>query len=48
MYEWGQGLELPGTAEAARTNLAVPMSPVLDRAQANEVVAALSAVPAAR
>ena len=48
MHEWGQGLELPGTAEAARTNLAVPMSPVLDRAQADEVVAALSAVPAAR
>ena len=48
MHEWGQGLDLPGTAEAARTNLAVPMSPVLDRAQADEVVAALAAVPAAR
>ncbi|MDA0168693.1 DegT/DnrJ/EryC1/StrS family aminotransferase [Solirubrobacter taibaiensis] len=48
MHEWGEGLDLPGTAEAARTNLAVPMSPVLDRAQADEVVAALSAVPAAR
>ena len=31
---------LPGTEEASRTNLAIPMSPVLDRAQADEVVAA--------
>ena len=40
MREWGQGLDLPGTAEAARTNLAVPMSPVLTRA-GDEVVAAV-------
>jgi dTDP-4-amino-4,6-dideoxygalactose transaminase len=39
MREWGTGLTLPGTAEAARTNLAVPMSPVLSAAQAEEVVA---------
>jgi dTDP-4-amino-4,6-dideoxygalactose transaminase len=45
MREWGEGLDLPGTAEASRTNLALPMSPVLDRAQADQVVAALSAVP---
>jgi dTDP-3-amino-3,4,6-trideoxy-alpha-D-glucose transaminase len=34
--------DLPGTAEAARTNLAIPMSPVLSEAQAREVVAALN------
>jgi dTDP-3-amino-3,4,6-trideoxy-alpha-D-glucose transaminase len=32
---------LPGTDEAARTHLAIPMSPVLERAQADEVVAAV-------
>jgi len=41
----GAGLELPGTAEASRTNLAVPMSPVLGPDEAAEVVAALR-VPA--
>ncbi|HTR89175.1 MAG TPA: DegT/DnrJ/EryC1/StrS family aminotransferase [Solirubrobacteraceae bacterium] len=40
MRAWGAGLELPGTEEAARTHLAIPMSPVLTRAQAEEVVAA--------
>jgi dTDP-4-amino-4,6-dideoxygalactose transaminase len=40
MREWGADVELPGTEEAARTHLAVPMSPVLTRAQAEEVVAA--------
>ena len=34
---------LPGTDEAARTHLAIPMSPVLERAQADEVVAAVRA-----
>jgi dTDP-3-amino-3,4,6-trideoxy-alpha-D-glucose transaminase len=34
-------LDLPGTEEAARTHLAIPMSAVLDRAQADAVVAAL-------
>ncbi len=43
MAEWGTGVELPGTEEAARTNLAVPMSPVLTREQAEEVVAAVRA-----
>ena len=33
-------VELPGTDEAARTHLAIPMSPVLSQAQAAEVVAA--------
>jgi dTDP-3-amino-3,4,6-trideoxy-alpha-D-glucose transaminase len=40
MREWGAGLELPGTEEAARTHLAIPVSPVLSREQADEVVAA--------
>jgi dTDP-4-amino-4,6-dideoxygalactose transaminase len=40
MREWGAGLELPGTEYAARTHLALPMSPVLSAAQAAEVVAA--------
>jgi dTDP-4-amino-4,6-dideoxygalactose transaminase len=39
----GRAGELPGTAEAARTHLAVPMSAALDRAQADEVVAAVRA-----
>ena len=34
------GVELPATEEVARTHLAIPMSPVLTRAQADEVVAA--------
>jgi dTDP-4-amino-4,6-dideoxygalactose transaminase len=34
-------LDLPGTDEAARTHLAIPMSAILDRAQADAVVAAL-------
>jgi dTDP-3-amino-3,4,6-trideoxy-alpha-D-glucose transaminase len=42
MREWGAGMELPGTEEAAGTNLAVPMSPVLSRAQAEQVVGALA------
>jgi dTDP-4-amino-4,6-dideoxygalactose transaminase len=37
-------VELPGTEEASRTNLALPMSPVLTRAQADEVVAAVGAL----
>jgi dTDP-4-amino-4,6-dideoxygalactose transaminase len=40
MRAWGDGVELPGTEQAARTHLAIPMSPVLSRAQADEVVAA--------
>ncbi|HEX4188363.1 MAG TPA: DegT/DnrJ/EryC1/StrS family aminotransferase [Solirubrobacteraceae bacterium] len=40
MREWGGGLELPGTEHAARTHLAVPMSPVLSAGQAEEVVVA--------
>ena len=40
MRQWS-GVELPGTDEAARTHLALPMSPVLTREQAEEVVAAV-------
>lgn len=46
MRAWGAGVELPGTEEAARTHLAIPMSPVLSRAQVDEVVAAVRTVPA--
>jgi dTDP-4-amino-4,6-dideoxygalactose transaminase len=43
MREWGAGADLPGTDHAARTHLAIPMSPVLSRAQADEVVASARA-----
>jgi dTDP-4-amino-4,6-dideoxygalactose transaminase len=43
MREWGAGVELPATEQAARTHLAIPMSAVLTRAQAEEVVAAVRA-----
>jgi dTDP-3-amino-3,4,6-trideoxy-alpha-D-glucose transaminase len=42
MAAWGAGLELPGTEQAAARHLAIPMSPVLSRAQADEVVAAVA------
>jgi len=40
----GDGLDLPGTDELARTHLAVPMSPVLSAGQVAEVTAAAHAV----
>jgi len=40
MRPWANGAVLPGTDEAARTHLAIPMSPVLSAEQAAEVVAA--------
>ncbi|HEV3046923.1 MAG TPA: DegT/DnrJ/EryC1/StrS family aminotransferase [Solirubrobacteraceae bacterium] len=43
MARWGQGVELAGTERAARTHLAIPMSPTLTREQAQEVVAAARA-----
>jgi dTDP-4-amino-4,6-dideoxygalactose transaminase len=43
MRDYAPDRELPGTAEAARTHLAIPMSPVLSREQAEAVVAAVSA-----
>ena len=52
MRQWGAGVELPATDRAAARHLALPMSPVLTRAQAEEVVAAVAAIapaaPAAR
>jgi dTDP-4-amino-4,6-dideoxygalactose transaminase len=41
MREYAPNGELAGTAEAARTHLAIPMSPVLSAEQAGEVVAAI-------
>jgi dTDP-4-amino-4,6-dideoxygalactose transaminase len=42
MREWDRtGIELPGTEQAARTHLAIPISPVLTRAQVDEVVVAV-------
>ena len=40
MAEYAGGVDLPATDEVARTHLAIPMSPVLDGAQAEAVVAA--------
>jgi dTDP-3-amino-3,4,6-trideoxy-alpha-D-glucose transaminase len=40
MREWGAGVELAATEQAASRHLAIPMSPVLTRAQADQVVAA--------
>ena len=41
MREYAPANGLPGTAEAARRHLAIPMSAVLSREQADEVVAAV-------
>ncbi|HTC60244.1 MAG TPA: DegT/DnrJ/EryC1/StrS family aminotransferase [Solirubrobacteraceae bacterium] len=43
MQAWGEGLKLPGTDEAARTHLAIPVSPVLSGEQVEQVVAAVGA-----
>jgi hypothetical protein len=42
MRQWGAGVELPFTEEAARAHLAIPMSPVLSREQAGEVAGAVA------
>ncbi len=42
MAPYAHGAALPATEELARTNLALPMSPVLDREQAGQVVAAIA------
>jgi dTDP-3-amino-3,4,6-trideoxy-alpha-D-glucose transaminase len=39
MRDYAPAVDLPGTAEAARTHLAIPMSPVLSPEQAAEVTA---------
>ncbi len=44
MRAWGAGAKLPGTEEAARTHLAIPISPVLSREQVAEVVSAVRLV----
>jgi len=41
MAQGGHGAELPATEELARTNVALPMSPVLSSGQAREVVDAV-------
>ncbi|HTZ85237.1 MAG TPA: DegT/DnrJ/EryC1/StrS family aminotransferase [Solirubrobacteraceae bacterium] len=41
MREWGAGIELPATEQAARAHLAIPMSPVLSAEQAEAVVSAI-------
>jgi dTDP-3-amino-3,4,6-trideoxy-alpha-D-glucose transaminase len=41
MRAWGADAALPATDHAARTHLAIPMSPVLTRAQAEHVAATL-------
>ncbi len=43
MRRWGEGVELPATEEAAARHLAIPISPVLSREQADEVTAAVHA-----
>ena len=46
MRSWAGGVELPGTELAARTHLAIPMSTVLTREQAELVVAGARAAAA--
>ena len=48
MRPYADGVDLPATDEVARTHLAIPMSPVLSREQAAEVVEAARAVAANR
>ncbi len=43
MRAWGAGVELPATDHAARTHLAIPLSPVLTAAQVDEVVGVVRA-----
>ena len=43
MGAWAPTVDLPGTEEAARNHLAIPMSPVLTQEQAQQVVAAVEA-----
>ncbi len=43
MQEWGAQAQLPGTDQAARTHLAIPMSPTLTVEQVEQVVAAVRA-----
>ena len=45
MARFGDGAELPGTDEAARTHLALPMGPLLTEEQVREVVRGLASLP---
>jgi dTDP-3-amino-3,4,6-trideoxy-alpha-D-glucose transaminase len=45
MAEYGPGADLPGTEEASRTHLALPMGPLLTEEQVGEVVRALASLP---
>jgi dTDP-4-amino-4,6-dideoxygalactose transaminase len=44
MARWAGDVELPVTDELARTNLALPISPVLSAEQAREITAAIAMV----
>jgi dTDP-3-amino-3,4,6-trideoxy-alpha-D-glucose transaminase len=46
MLQWAAGVELHATDHAARTHLAIPMSPVLTREHADQVVAAVRSAAA--
>jgi dTDP-4-amino-4,6-dideoxygalactose transaminase len=48
MRPFAEGLDLPGTDEAARTHLALPVAPTLGEAEVAEVVGAVRTVLAAR
>jgi dTDP-3-amino-3,4,6-trideoxy-alpha-D-glucose transaminase len=45
MRQWGAGVELPGTEQAARSHLAIPMGPLLSQRAAQEVLAAVRRAP---
>jgi dTDP-3-amino-3,4,6-trideoxy-alpha-D-glucose transaminase len=47
MRAWGQGLKLPGTEEAARTHLAIPIGPALSDEQIERVVGTVRAAASA-
>jgi hypothetical protein len=46
MAPYADGVELPATDEVARTHLAIPMSPVLDAEQAEQLVEAARSLAA--
>jgi dTDP-4-amino-4,6-dideoxygalactose transaminase len=45
MAAFGDGADLPGTEEAARTHLALPMGPLLTEEQIREVIRVLASLP---
>lgn len=48
MIRWAEGADLPGTAAAAASNIALPISPVITREQVEVVVGALARTPVGR